>query len=408
MPSNPELKLISQVIDLPRVKVKHYENIPEIGWFIYLENPEKKARCPFCGKDSEKLHQNHHYMVRDLPWGHHQVYLKINRRQFRCQGCKKVFSESLEFVKKKRKYTERFQEKIIQELKESNIKNVAERNGLSEQEVETMLKDMGEELLEKKPKDLKRLGIDEIAIVKGQKNYYVILTDLDKKTIVGMVEKRTENELISYLESWGEEVLKQIQEVSIDLWKPYKKVVEKLMPQAEVIADRFHVMKQVNDELDAERRKVKKAAINEEDKEQKDLIESSLKKSKYALLKNEEDLTEEEKSKLEEVKKNLPNLGKMHSLKEEFRQIFEQEQNWVDGLFNLADWLKKADTYFPKSCGTVQRWIGEIIGYFDQGTTQGVVEGINNKLKLIKRQGYGFRNFQNFQLRCLLSWHSAC
>ena len=108
------------------------------------------------------------------------------------------------------------------------------------------------------------------------------------------------------------------------------------------------------------------------------------------------------------MKKVLPDLGKMHSLKEEFRQVFEQEQNWVDGLFKLADWLKKADTYFPKSCGTVQRWIGEIIGYFDQRTTQGVVEGINNKLKLIKRQAYGFRNFENFQLRCLLSWHSVC
>jgi transposase len=60
---------------------------------------------------------------------------------------------------------------------------------------------------------------------------------------------------------------------------------------------------------------------------------------------------------------------------------------------------------FPKSCGTIKRWIGEIISYFDNRTTQGAVEGINNKLKLIKRRGYGFRNFGNFQIRSMLSWH---
>ncbi|MGB5968242.1 MAG: transposase, partial [Spirulinaceae cyanobacterium] len=62
-------------------------------------------------------------------------------------------------------------------------------------------------------------------------------------------------------------------------------------------------------------------------------------------------------------------------------------------------------SYFPKSCGTIRRWMGEIIAYFDSRTTQGVVEGINNKLKLIKRRGYGFRNFENFSLRSILTWH---
>ncbi|MBG1242078.1 transposase, partial [Nostoc sp. NZL] len=62
-------------------------------------------------------------------------------------------------------------------------------------------------------------------------------------------------------------------------------------------------------------------------------------------------------------------------------------------------------SYFPKSLGTMVRWFGEIVGYFDGRTTSGTVEGINNKLKLIKRLGYGFRNFSNFRLRSLLNWH---
>lgn len=95
----------------------------------------------------------------------------------------------------------------------------------------------------------------------------------------------------------------------------------------------------------------------------------------------------------------------MHALKENFRDIFEYANSWGDGVLNLLDWMHDALLYFSKSIGTIVRWFGEIVGYFDQRTTSGVVEGINNKLKLIKRLGYGFRNFDNFRLRSLLCWH---
>ena len=88
----------------------------------------------------------------------------------------------------------RFVEKIIEEVLNSDIKNVAKRNDLSEQEIETMLKDLGADLVTEKPKNLKKLGIDEIAVVKGQRNYYVILVDLEKKKVIGMIEKRTKKE----------------------------------------------------------------------------------------------------------------------------------------------------------------------------------------------------------------------
>ncbi|BCL37106.1 hypothetical protein NSMS1_35530 [Nostoc sp. MS1] len=94
----------------------------------------------------------------------------------------------------------------------------------------------------------------------------------------------------------------------------------------------------------------------------------------------------------------------MHSLKEKFRQIFEFHTSWGDSIIELLDWMYDAMLFFPKSIGTMIRWFGEIVGYFDSRTTSGTVEGIN-KLKLIKRLGYGFRNFNNFRLRSLLNWH---
>lgn len=234
-----------------------------------------------------------------------------------------------------------------------------------------------------------------------------MFVDIEKRVIVELGEKRTAFEVESYLESWGEEVLSQIEEVSIDLWKPYRKVAEKLMPQAEVVADRFHIMKQVNEELDRERKQIKKAAEKQKNKTGKENLLTGLKKSKYVLLSQEKDLKEEGKTKLEVIREVAPKLVEMHKLKEKFRDFFEEGKDWVEGLFNLSDWLKSAQDYFPGSCSTIKRWIGEIMAYFDHRTTQGVVEGINNKIKLIKRRAYGFRNFTNFKIRTFLTWHFA-
>jgi transposase len=95
----------------------------------------------------------------------------------------------------------------------------------------------------------------------------------------------------------------------------------------------------------------------------------------------------------------------MYELKKEFHDLFENSQNLGIGTLNLIDWLKKAEPYYKKSVKTIKRWLPEIVGYFSSRTTNGIVEGINNKLKLLKRSGFGFRNFHNFEIRALLSWH---
>ncbi|MEH2205962.1 MAG: transposase [Nostoc sp.] len=83
----------------------------------------------------------------------------------------------------------------------------------------------------------------------------------------------------------------------------------------------------------------------------------------------------------------------MHELKEKIRTIFNKTNNWYTAVFKLVIWLSKAKQYFPNSNNTVIRCFDEIIAYFDNRTTSGCIEGINNKLKLIKRSAYGFRDF---------------
>jgi len=274
-----------------------------------------------------------------------------------------------------------------------------------------MLEDIAEEITEPDLSELKRLGIDEIALVKGQKNYCAVLVNLDTGKLIAILEKRTQEEFKKTLTGWGKEVLEQIEEVSIDLWLPYKNLVKELMPSAEVVADRFHVMKQINQELDEQRRAEKRAVEAQKNKKQKAEKEAKLevlKRSKYSLLKNEEDLTETQKIKLEAIKENFPNLKKMQELKEEFRKIYETSENPTEGLLSISERLAKSSSVFTKSCQTIRNWFGEIISYFERRTTNGMVEGINNKLKLIKRRGYGLRNFRNFWVRSMLSWHLVC
>jgi transposase len=267
-----------------------------------------------------------------------------------------------------------------------------------------MLKDVGSDLLEEQPKPFKKLGMDEIAWAKGKGNYCAVLVDLETHKPVAILPSRSQESLREVFDTWGFEVLNEIEEVSIDLWKPYKNLIEEMMPNAEVVADRFHVMKLVNDELDEHRKAEKKAAEKIKDKAERERILKGLNCSKYALLKNEEDLNESQKQKLSEVSEVAPDLAKMHQLKEEFRQIFETSKNWAEGTLRLLDWLVKSAKYFKDSCSTIIRWFGEVTAYFECRISNGIVEGINNKLKLIKRSGYGFRNFGNFRLRSLLSW----
>ena len=407
-------KVLTEILNIEGIKVISHSQQPGIGIMLQVDSISKESHCHRCGTKSHRLHQNHRYVVKDLSWGEKPVFLEINRRQFKCKKCGKPFSEKLDFVMNRRTYTKRLATQTIQEVLKNDIHSVAKKGVVTTEEIEKMLEDASLQL-SSKPSALKKLGIDEIALIKGQGNYCAVLIDLETSKLITILPGRTQVDIKNVLISWGTEVLEQIEEVSIDLWSGYKTLVMELIPNVQVVADRFHVAVQVNKELDTQRRREKTQATNLDKNtklssrkaECKQLLEG-LNKSKYPLLKNEQDLNEKQKIKLRQVKTVCPTLKIMHELKEDFRQIFEKTTNWLKALFKLGQWHKKAQKYFPNSGKTIIRWLDEIIAYFDNRTTSGVVEGINNKLKLIKRSAYGFRNFDNYKNRCLLTWHFNC
>ena len=109
------------------MKVYNSNFIEDVGISLYVEQEPRAVPCPQCGKITKKLHQNHRYVVRDLPLMEKSVYLQINRRQMRCDRCGKKFSEDLEAIPKKRTYTKRLRQQIVQEALEGTISKTAQK-----------------------------------------------------------------------------------------------------------------------------------------------------------------------------------------------------------------------------------------------------------------------------------------
>ncbi len=212
-----------------------------------------------------------------------------------------------------------------------------------------------------------------------------VVSDIDAAKLLEVIDSHQQQGIIEVLEQQPLEVRSQVQEVSVDMWGGFAKVVAEVFPNATLVYDRFHVTKPVNEELNKVRKQVG----------------ITLKGSKFMLLKNGVDLTVEEKEKLETILKQSKRLRLAYDLKEEFRQLFETDYTVEQGKEQLLKWLKKARPVYCDVLTTIRSHLDGICNYFLSRTTSGVMEGINNRIKLIKRQAYGFVNFKNFRARLL-------
>jgi transposase len=229
--------------------------------------------------------------------------------------------------------------------------------------------------------------MDEIAKRKGHKSFVTVLGDLEKGELIEVIDTHRQDEIIEVLMQQPLEVREAVEEVSVDMWGGFPKVIEEVFPNARIVTDRFHVMKAVNEELDKIRKQTQ--------------FKIKIKGAKWLLLKNQKDLKEEELEKLEMVLKQSNHLRKADEYKESFREIYEEVKDREEGSLKFTEWLGKAKDVYTEVIGTIHRHFDTICNYFLNRTTNGAMEGINNRLKLIKRQAYGFINFENMRDRFL-------
>ncbi len=204
--------MLEQILKLPNILVKEYQKVDEETCIFVVESRARKAICNRCGQTSKNLHQNRWHLVKDLSVSGQKTYLKVNRRQWKCKICGRPFSEELEWLKRRRRYTKRLAESILKQLGTSNIKTVCKINGVTAGEVERMLKDIEEEVNNQPIESVKKLGIDEIALRKGKHDYCAVLVDLEESKLLRILKKRTKEVVREELMKWGIEVLEKIEE----------------------------------------------------------------------------------------------------------------------------------------------------------------------------------------------------
>lgn len=130
--------LLTQLLGLPGIEVENYYDLGD-QLILEVEAMTTQVICPRCGQVSCHLHQNHWYLARDLSISGRTVFLKVNRRQFKCHTCSKPFSETLDFIGNRRKQTDRFAQSIAQQVLHSDVHNVAVQNNLTDEEVWSMI-----------------------------------------------------------------------------------------------------------------------------------------------------------------------------------------------------------------------------------------------------------------------------
>jgi transposase len=241
-------------------------------------------------------------------------------------------------------------------------------------------------------KKLRYISIDEIAIKKGHK-YMTVFTDISTGQIIHAVEGRNEEALRPFLKLLSKKA-KRLRGIGIDMSAAYASSVKKHLPSVSIIFDRFHVTKLLNNTIDKIRRSEYAKCQN------KGL--RVLKGQRFLLLRNFIDLDNEQKSSLQHLLEINESLAIAHSMKEQFRLFWECGSK-AEGTRFLCWWIIQAFEsgveQLAKTARTLLHHAEGLISYFEHKIDNGKAEGINNKIKVLKRNAYGFRDQEYFKLR---------
>lgn len=355
--------------------------------------------CVHCGQQClfsfDKLPAR---IVEDLPISEYRTFLKFTPRRIMCPYCKQVHIEKVEGLTPHSRQTNRFRLYIAKKCDDSSISAVARQYGLNDDTVRRIDKEfLSKRELITPPTICKKLGIDEIAIRKGH-IYATVFYDHDKRSVIHMVMGRSKEAIEKFFKSKGEDWCSQVEAVTSDLWKPYKNAVKRFLPNATIITDKFHVFKYANDALDLVRR--------EEYIHQSHKATFDLKRAKFLILKPNSLLSAVGRKRIEQLKECNENVYTGYMLKEQifaFYSINKRDdaevflRGWASSC--IASKLKPFIDFGKRLLRNAE----SILEYFFYRVSNGFAEGINNKIKVIKRMAYGFRDFEYFRLKVLAS-----
>ena len=378
----------AEFLNLEDVIITNVENISD-QLHISIELPRRKHICPCCGAVTDRVHDYRMQVIKDVPMAR-DTFLHLRKRRYRCT-CGKRFFERNTFLPRYYRVTSRLVTEIIFAFKKVvSAKEIGCRFNVSGITAMRYF-----QYYNHKPTVLPEvISLDEFKGNSGGQKYNSIVADPSGRKVLDILPDRFENNLVKYFSQFKSK--SNVKYFVCDMNPHFRQVAKICFPQATIVADKYHVIRQAYWAMERVRK-------NEQNKLPK-RHRKYFKKSRHLLTKPMEKLTDDEMCQLALMFEIAPRLADAYRIKNEFLSVI-RSKSAAEGKRALADWLLSVEVMdlpeFHDCTKAYHNWFDEIINSLEVPWTNGFIEGCNNKTKVLKRTCYGMRNFNNFRKRIL-------
>lgn len=373
----------------------------------------RRPACHHCGSVSVTGHGRNERRVRDRACSYPCV-LRWSQRRFRCDDCTQTFRETHPAIAGKRRATERFRRHLFERACDEPFTDVASSEKVPPYRVEESFEaHAASELVDLEAAPPRVLSLDESAFRKRFR-FHTVFSDPERGAILDLVEGRGKAAVFGGLLAMSDQVRAGIETVVIDCHWPYRQAVEELLPQARIVADKFHIIRAVDAAAQRVRMRVGRRRYRQRIGHQGGIARQhnpannpTVYRSRWVFMKRGNKLTVAEREWLWAVlESSVDELRRAWALKELFAAIYEAPDR-LEAERRLNEWIdaisRAGIPEFLNTWRTLQWWSEQILSYFDDRVTNSFAEGITNKIKVLKRRSYGFRDPARYRHKVLLS-----
>jgi transposase len=391
---------ISLPLDIPHVDVLRVEMNEQGDYIITVESTQIGTICQHCGGKITKSNGHGRWIeLRHLPILGHRVYICLRPKRYECPHCDgKTTTQTLDWYETKSPHTKAYDQHLMLQLVNSTVEDVSRKEDVGYDAVEGAIERCIHTTVNWDAFDeLSVIGIDEIAMTKGRGNYVALITTQQADghvAVLAVLPDRKKETVRQFLETIPKRLRRTMETACTDMWEGYVNAVKEFAdahPEVsiEVVVDRYHVAKNYRECVD----KVRKQECRRLKQELSETEYEEIKGVMWIVRKNNADLTPEERQKLRRLFEYSPELKLAYTFREELTAIFEMRLTQEEARKRLIKWTDKvrhsALTCFDKFLTTLDNWLDEIVNYFVNRLSSGFVEGLNNKVKTVKRRCYG-------------------
>ena len=393
--------MISLPLDIPGVSVSSAHQNEYGDYIITVESMQNGTICQHGGGNITKFHgHGRRVELRHLSVLGYRSYIHLRPKQYKCLHCDdKMTTQPLDWYESKSPQTKAYDRHLMLQLNGSTIEDVSHKEEVGYDAVEGAIKRCIHAAVNWDEFDeLNVIGIDAIALTKGRKNFIAIVTTQQADghvAVLSVLPDRKKKTVRQFLESIPKRLRRTMETACTDMWEGYVNAVKEYSaahPEVsiDIVVARYHVAKNYRECVDKvrkqERRRLKKALPKTE-------YEAVVKDMMWIIRKHNRDLTADERKKLRHLFTYSPKLKLASTFREELTAIFEMPLTKEKARQRLLKWADKvrcsALTCFDNFLTTLNNWLDAIVNYFVNRLSSGFVEGLNNKIKTIKRRCYG-------------------